>query len=237
MGTWPSASVFGRLAIVGSTCILLACGVGAPEEDATAGPATPGAAGAAPDRRTHHALVHHAGEGRTYLIGGSTRRGEGYHYFDDMWFWNGTDWTEVSPLPFPRSSHGVVYHAERDSLILFGGGFARAVRAEGVLWEWRRGEWNALGGDSRAGTDTKGNRIVLFGGGGPDGDLGDTWTWDGQRWDEVSTEGPSARMGVKLASSEAGVVLFGGREATSAGFQDHGDTWELQKRSWIRRHD
>ena len=341
LGTWPSASVFGRLAIVGSTCILLACGVGAPGEDATAGPSTPGAAGAAPDRRTHHALVHHAGEGRTYLIGGSTRRGEGYHYFDDVWFWNGTDWTEVSPLPFPRSSHGVVYHAQRDSLILFGGGFARAVRAEGVLWEWRRGEWNALGGDSRAGrsepgmcydhgrgrvvlfggwdaantyrgetwewagadlaevagagpdpraghaflfdpvrkrcllfggrgdkgylsdtwewngekwrqlavagpsarwfagsaTDTKGNRIVLFGGGGPDGDLGDTWTWDGQRWSEVSGDGPSPRMGVKLASAERGVVLFGGRQATSEGFQDHADTWELQKRSWVRRRD
>lgn len=38
-----------------------------------------------PAARAHHELVYHAGEGRAYLIGGSTRQGDGsYEYFDDV---------------------------------------------------------------------------------------------------------------------------------------------------------
>lgn len=300
---------------------------------------------AVPDARAHHQLVYHAGDERTYLIGGSTRRDGGYHYFDDMWFWNGRGWTQVSSLPFPRSSHRVVYHARRNSLILFGGGFAQAVRAEGILWEWRRGEWKAIGGNVRAGTaepemcydakrgrmvmfggwdaanayrgdtwesavedlvrlestgptpraghaflydpvrercllfggqgadgyladtwqwdgaswerlevagpsprwffgsatDPQHGRIVIFGGRGPGhgrdgaGDLGDTWAWDGKGWEQIGITGPSARSGVRLAFTGRGILLFGGRAEMRKEFEDRGDTWELQGRTWVQR--
>ncbi len=302
-----------------------------------------------PDPRAHHQLVHHPGEGRTYLIGGSTRRGDGHHYFDDMWFWDGANWTEAAALPFPRSSHRVVYHPQRNSLILFGGGFAHAVRAEGIIWEWRAGDWRAIGGNFRAGTaepemcydrhrdrlvifggwdaanlfrgetwewqrtglvrvdsagpspraghaflydavrqrcllfggrgpdgfladtwqwdgsswhelevagptarwfsgsttDLTGRRIVIFGGRGPHapvrgrdatGDLGDTWAWDGQRWEQLGPEGPPPRSSAQLAFTGRSILLFGGREERVGGFQDRNDLWELRGRSWIQRH-
>jgi Kelch motif/Galactose oxidase, central domain len=305
----------------------------------------PGSGQPVPDPRAHHELVYHEGDHRVYLIGGSTRRGAGHHYFDDMWFWNGAFWTQAASLPFPRSSHRVVYHAGRNSLILFGGGFGAAVRAEGVLWEWRAGVWRAIGGSAQAGAsepemcyDRHRDRIVLFGGWdaanryrgetwewsgedflrvdstgpapraghalvfdpirqrcllfggqgaegyladtwqwdgtawhrldvtgpsarwffgsaanpatggivifggrGPDapvrgrdgtGSFGDTWAWDGERWERLIAEGPRARMGAKLAFTGRSILLFGGREETPAGWSDLDDTWELRDGSW-----
>ena len=302
-----------------------------------------------PEARAHHQVVYHAGDTLTYLIGGSTRRGEGHHYFDDIWYWDGQAWTQTEGLPFPRSSHRVIYHAQRNSLILFGGGFAQAVRAEGVVWEWRAGAWKAIGGNSSAGADepemcydrkrqrvvifggwdTGGNfrgdtwewssaglapvdtagpgpraghaflydpvrercllfggqgpggyhadtwewdgvrwrqlevrgpparwffgsatdltngRIIIFGGRGPGapvpgrdgaGDFGDTWAWDGQRWEQLHIIGPPPRSGGKLAFTGRSIVLFGGRQERPDAFHDRNDLWELQGRSWIQRH-
>jgi hypothetical protein len=318
-------------------------------EIARASAQEPARAQAVPEARAHHQLVYHAGDTRTYLIGGSTRRGEGHHYFDDMWYWDGKAWTQTEGLPFPRSSHRVIYHAQRNSLILFGGGFAQAVRAEGVIWEWRAGAWKAIGGNFRAGadepemcydrkrqrvvifggwdrggnfrgdtwewgseglapvdsagpgpraghaflydpvrercllfggqgpggyhadtwewdgvrwrqlevsgpsarwffgsaTDLTNGRIIVFGGRGPDapaqgrdaaGDFGDTWAWDGQRWEQLQITGPPPRSGAKLAFTGDSIVLFGGREERADAFHDRNDLWELQGRSWIQRH-
>lgn len=303
---------------------------------------------AAPDARAHHQLVYHAGDARTYLIGGSTRREGGYHYFDDVWYWEGAAWTQAAPLPFPRSSHRVVYHAQRNSLILFGGGFADALRAEGIIWESGPAGWKAVAGNFRAAAsepglcydhrrervvifggwdadaaysgdtwewagadlvqvdsagptpraghaflydpvrercllfggrgadgyladtwewdgegwhrleatgpsprwffgaaaDLESRRIVIFGGRGPPApvggrdasrDLGDTWIWDGERWELLDTEGPPARSGAQLASTGHSVLLFGGREDQPGGFRDRNDLWELRGRSWVRR--
>lgn len=323
-----------RTAIITALAVLLSHGAAWPQ--------------AVPDARGHTQLVYHAGDGRTYLIGGSTRRGDGYHYYDDMWSWDGDNWNEVAALPFPRSSHRVVYHPQRNSLVLFGGGFAQAVRAEGIIWEWRAGDWSAVDGNFRAGagepemcydrlrdrlvifggwdaanalrretwewqpaglvrvdsvgpgpraghaflydpvretcllfggqgpdgyhadtwewdgsrwhhldvpgpparwfsgsaTDPAHGRIVIFGGRGPGapvrgrdaaGDFGDTWVWDGQRWEELQISGPPPRSGGQLAFTGRGVLLFGGREERPDAFHDRNDLWELQGRSWVRR--
>lgn len=302
-----------------------------------------------PGARAHHQLVYHAGARLTYLIGGSTRHDAGYHYFDDVWSWDGSRWRLVDTLPFPRSSHRVIYHPQRNSLILFGGGFANAVRADGILWEWSGTNWKAVDGNHRAGAaepgvcydsgrgrlvafggwdgannfrgdtwewrpnglvqvDTSGPgpraghafvydpvrrscllfggrgpngfyadtweyngitwselrvqgpprrwfagatadptnaRIVLFGGRGPDapvigrdasGDYGDTWIWDGLRWQQLTETGPPPRSGGQLAVAGNNVVLFGGREEKSDAFHDRNDLWELRGRTWVHRH-
>lgn len=309
----------------------------------------PGWGQVVPDERAHHQLVYHDADARTYLIAGSTRRGDGYHYFDDMWYWDGAGWVQASALPFPRSSHRVVYHAQRNSLILFGGGFAQAIRAEGVVWEWQRGAWKAIGGNHRAAasepemcydrrrerivifggwdstanfrgetwewregglvkvdsmgptaraghaflydpvrrrcllfggqgaegyhadtwdwdgvswhqldvsgpparwffgsaTDSANGRIVIFGGRGPEapvrdrdaaGDFGDTWAWNGRRWEQLPISGPPPRSSAQLAFTGRSIVLFGGRQERPQGFGDLNDTWELRERSWVRVH-
>lgn len=195
----------------------------------------------APGGRAHHQLVHHAGESRTYLIGGSTRRGDGHHYFDEVWIWDAGSWTPAPPLPFPRSSHRVVYHEGRGSLILFGGGFARALRAGGVLWELGDGGWRAVGGNDRAATtepeicyDRHRDRVVLFGGWNRDGDYrGETWEWDGKELSPVeTTDAPEPRAGHTLVFDPAGerCLLFGGRG--EEGYL--ADTWGWDGARWQR---
>lgn len=193
-----------------------------------------------PDPRAHHQVVYHAGEERVYLIGGSTRRGDGYHYFDDMWSWDGKDWVAVSTLPFPRSSHRVVYHAARNSLILFGGGFARAVRAEGVLWEWKNGEWKAVGGNLQAGLsepgmcyDRRRERVVIFGGWDATSKYrGETWEWAGEEFANVDSTGPSPRAGHAFLYDPVRqrCLMFGGRN--DEGYLD--DTWAWDGSMWQR---
>jgi hypothetical protein len=172
------------------------------------------------------------------LIGGSTRQGDGYHYFDDMWYLEGAEWIRVGSLPFPRSSHRVVYHEQRESLILFGGGFAQAVRAEGIIWEWREGLWKAIDGNLRAGTaepevcyDRKRNRMVVFGGWDDASDFrGDTWEWLEPGLVQVDSTGPSARAGHVFAYDPVRqtCVLFGGQ-----GVEGYlADTWEWDGRTW-----
>ena len=300
-----------------------------------------------PGQRAHHQLVYHPVNNVIYLIGGSTRIKDRYHYFTDIWSWRDNNWAPSPPLPFPRSSHRVVYHKERNSLILVGGGFQRAVKAEGVVWEWKNNEWRAVGGNFQAGRDEPGmcydekrdrivlfggwdgasnfrgdtwewdgrelslvdttgpgpraghaflydpvrqqclvfggrgkegfftdtwtwdgtswekldvpspparwifgaaadpvhGRIVIFGGRGPDaplrgrdetGDLGDTWMWDGEVWEQLNTEGPSPRMNAAMAFDGQNILLFGGRYETPDGFLDLNDTWILQGKEWKR---
>lgn len=102
--------------------------------------------GNAPESRAHHQLVYHAGEGRAYLIGGSTPGEDGYRYFDDIWYRDGDGWQPAGSLPFPRSSHRVVHHAGRDTLVLFGG---RSRTDEGFrdhhdTWVLRENTWQSL---------------------------------------------------------------------------------------------
>lgn len=133
----------------------------------------------------------------------------------------------------------MVYHKNRNSLILFGGGFQRAVKAEGVFWEWKNNnEWRAVGGNLRAGRDEpamcydqKRSRVVLHGGWDRDLNLrGETWEWDGRDLVRVDTTGPGPRAGHAMFYDAVGerCILFGGRGP--AGFLN--DTWAWNGSSW-----
>ncbi|MEM6730397.1 MAG: kelch repeat-containing protein, partial [Myxococcota bacterium] len=75
--------------------------------------------------------------------------------------------------------------------------------------------------------------VLLFGGKGPDGLLGDSWIFDGSSWRAVCTDGctsPTPRRGATLTTDPLnGVVwLFGG-------FTDEGDTnelWRFSNERW-----
>lgn len=197
-----------------------------------------------PDVRAHHALVYHPGEKLTYLIGGSTRVEGGYHYYNDVWIWDGSNWNRDSgaELPFPRSSQRVVYHSNRNSLIMFGGGFQVATKAEGVFWEYnpsiKGNKWEAIGGDFRAGKDEPGvcydksrDKVVIFGGWDQSVNYTeDTWEWDGVSFAQVDTAGPAPRAGHMFVydSVRESCLLFGGRGPD--GFWD--DTWEWDGEQW-----
>jgi hypothetical protein len=132
---------------------------------------------------------------------------------------------------------------------LFGGRGPQGYH--GDTWEWDGSNWRQLevnGPSPRwffgAATDLGSKRIVIFGGRGPaapvlgrdaTGDLGDTWTWDGERWAALHIEGPPARSGAQLALTGNSMILFGGRVEQPDGFHDRNDLWELRGWSWVRR--
>jgi hypothetical protein len=66
------------------------------------------------------------------------------------------------------------------------------------------------------------------------GPLGDTWTWSGSVWQQLSGPGPSARFSGAMAydSAHGSVILYGG----SALLATFGDTWSFDGKSWQQLH-
>lgn len=88
--------------------------------------------------------------------------------------------------------------------------------------------------DAATAFDAADGTVVLFGGQGATGPLGDTWTWDGTTWTQHSAgERPPARAGAAMVFDAATgtAVLFGG-EGPSAPLADtwtwNGSTWTLR---------
>jgi hypothetical protein len=72
-------------------------------------------------------------------------------------------------------------------------------------------------------------KIVLFGGWDGGEEFEDTWEWDGQKWNIISSSGPGPRIshGMTYDNSRKKVVLFGGRNSELLG-----DTWEWDGSNW-----
>ncbi|HKY04625.1 MAG TPA: hypothetical protein VJQ56_07030 [Blastocatellia bacterium] len=148
--------------------------------------------------------------------------------------------------PEARNKAAIVYDAERERVVMFGGatglGPSRAVT--GDTWEWDGRAWSKVsdaGPQPRAAHamayDSHRKKIVMFGGEGPGGVLGDTWEWNGRNWTQVARSGPPARAGHRLEYDRLRkrAVLFGGtsrfgRDANPA----FNDTWEWDGRAWSR---
>lgn len=87
--------------------------------------------------------------------------------------------------------------------------------------------------------------VVLFGGMGPHGPLGDTWEFHDGSWTNVTpivpngTNTPSPRYGATMAydSSDGYVVLFGGASAAFSGSNDPllNDTWTFLHGVWTQQ--
>ncbi|MCI4328240.1 MAG: hypothetical protein L3J86_01535 [Thermoplasmata archaeon] len=85
--------------------------------------------------------------------------------------------------------------------------------------------------------------VLLFGGDGPNGFLGDTWQFSHDRWSRIVTaHAPSARWGASLAwdTADGYAVLFGGlAESTlpngSVSYTLENDTWTYAHGDWANR--
>lgn len=78
--------------------------------------------------------------------------------------------------------------------------------------------------------------VLLFGGVGaaPQGDLNDTWKWDGTGWNNLHpANAPEARNTASIASSPNQVVLFGGVTKNGGAA---GDTWTWDGKNWLQQH-
>jgi hypothetical protein len=95
-------------------------------------------------------------------------------------------------------------------VVLFGGYYTGAPSGvRGDMWTFDGTTWSQVtptsAPDPRAygSAATLGSKVVLFGGYGKSSSgykvFGDTWTWDGTSWSQVSTSGPSARIDAAMA--------------------------------------
>lgn len=199
--------------------------------------------GTPPIRRTVHLMAYDPDTQRVLLVGGQP--GNSSVPLGDIWAWDGTSWTELTPangpaLP-PRKNFGLAYDTARKRLVVFGGiygGLQVTPKYMNDTWEWDGQTWTdktpASGSPSpRAGHgmayDPARKRVVVFGG-GASGPLDDTWEWDGQKWEQKATTGqPAARYNTRMVYDEVAqnVVLFGGQAGAN-----FGDLWAWDGTTW-----
>lgn len=148
-------------------------------------------------------------------------------FFNDVWVWDGTDWTEIqSDLP-EMSGHAMVSIPTTKEIISI-------QTANYGTWSWNDKTWTKLEienpphrSEGKAAYDENRHWVVFFGGLAKNGSLNDTWIFNDQKWLKLSLSStPSARFGHILFydPTSARIILFGGIGDNNTRF---GDTWEL----------
>lgn len=158
-----------------------------------------------------------------FLIFGGWGGAPGNPVFDDMWAWDGTNWSNITPgvRPPARLRGQMVYDAARSRVVLFGGIGAFPFPFLGDTWEFDGTTWQQIAvpgpfmrADFGMAYDPVRERVVLFGGrqGGPE--FGDTWEYDGTQWIMMPQVGPQPepRANAQMAWDPAlqRIVLTGG---------------------------
>jgi hypothetical protein len=139
---------------------------------------------AAPSPRLGVAMAYDSARQVTVLFGGTNCSSTcpTVSEYGDTWEWNGTTWTQRSPVlsPSGRDSSGMTFDSLRNRTLLYGG-----YGASGDTWEWDGTNWTQVTPlpsppyrfyvpmvfDSARG------RGVIYGGSIGASDLGDTWEY------------------------------------------------------------
>jgi hypothetical protein len=153
------------------------------------------------------------------------------------------EWTQV-PCSGPSARRGLAlaYDEARGVTVLFGGEDETALSGE--TWEFDGSVWSLVATTGPAPRrqhvlvyDAVRHVVVLFGGygaGGESAPYGDTWTWNGSQWTDMTPVlSPSARYytGAAFDAQHSVIVLFSGVHA--GGSAD--DTWEWDGTTWVQR--
>jgi hypothetical protein len=148
------------------------------------------------------------------------------HALNDTWTWNGSSWTQASPVtrPSARVLPSMAYDPAQGGIVLFGGIAPSAFLSD--TWTWNGTTWTQLSpatspparvGASMAYDQATGQDVLfggLDGGTGSNGAIfGDTWAWDGSTWSQVPTANSPPQRSVAVMAYDGAtgqVVLFSG---------------------------
>jgi len=194
-----------------------------------------------PRWRNFGSIAYNSNRDTLILYGGLTSEQD----YADTWEWNGKICTRFTVEgPGTREGAGMTYDSSRDRVVLFGG--AQNGKMINDTWEWDGTSWTNIsseGPDARFPAGFTYNplekQVLLFGGHAFDGQsfttYGDTWTWNGASWTQVSATGPSARDGARtvFVSTIGQVLLFGGAEI-AGNVTNLNDTWVWDGTQWKR---
>lgn len=196
-----------------------------------------------PPTMTAHSLAYDSDRAVTVLVGLPANATQ-----LEVWEWDGSTWLRrTESAPPARRYAGLTYDPDRHVTLLFGG-FDPQGGPLGDAWSWNGIEWVLLSeiGPSPRGMaplafDIERRRVLLFGGSYCVGSycegFGDTWSWDGQAWTQLTGNGPQPRAMHATAydSSRRNLVCYGG--ASAAGF-NYGmlrdETWGLSLNGWSK---
>jgi len=98
-----------------------------------------------PLRRYYHALAYDTKRKVTILFGGiASLDGANVNFPTDTWAWDGTGWRQVATTgPSGRYRPKMVYDAQREVVVLFGGEHAADLHTELTdVWEWNGSQWS-----------------------------------------------------------------------------------------------
>lgn len=183
-----------------------------------------------PSPRQSHRIVFNSDTGDIFLFGGSNAAGQS---LNDTWIFNKGKWTklDMQDAPSPRLQHTLAYDQDRKKIILFGG-FNRTEAGKiiyGDTWEWSATQgWRLKGKNEEMARDHHAmvydleSKTTLLFGGYNQGYLGDTWSWNGEKWILRTTDGPSraGKPGLMYNNLEKCVVLFGGGDKNNMHLMD-----------------
>ena len=197
-----------------------------------------------PNARYSAAATWDAAREVLLLHGGTNGQSQG-GLFGDLWSWDGTSWTVLTPTPGNHHEHAFVYDPVRQvSVLIYGRTNTTGLSLQAVR-EWDGTSWSDQStGDGTSASNVIGrvrfaaawdpgrDEVMVFG--GQRGSLvnNDQWTWNGARWSQVfPATRPAARHGAAMAfDPDLGqVLLFGGQDGTGAVL---GDTWAWNGASW-----
>jgi predicted Zn-dependent protease with MMP-like domain len=145
---------------------------------------------ASPSARSGASMAYDAALGEVILFGGFDEYG---NELNDTWAWTGSNWTQLSPSGSPtgRDSAGMDYDPLLGQVVLFGGELGPPNFTNlGDTWvltgnspsnlTWTQQTYStspAARATNPMVYDAAEGQMVMFGGYGNSGQLGDTWTW------------------------------------------------------------
>ena len=94
-----------------------------------------------PPARGDFAMAYDAARDRVLIFGGTSESyGHAISDLGDMWAWDGTDWTQLTPTTLPAARHGcrMAYDAANQRVVLFGGSTTNDT------WVWDGTNWTQL---------------------------------------------------------------------------------------------
>lgn len=163
----------------------------------------------------------------------------------ETWRYDGRNWARflgVTNSPNFRQNYASAFDFNRGVLVLFGGSDTTGLFLD--TWEFDGTEWRQIATPGPSGRndptmayDATTGRVVLFGGrSATQQPLGDTWTWNGVVWTQVTpatspTPRHSAAAQYDVARGE--VVLFGGANGLPG--TRFSDTWIWSGGNWTLR--
>jgi hypothetical protein len=190
-----------------------------------------------PSPREGAAMAYDSISSRTLLFGGRSIQGNLITYKNDLWSWDGTNWTELvhTNRPSARAFHKIVFDSSRNRLVLFGGGISGGKL--GDTWEWGGSSWTRVsttGPSSRQDFgmvyDSYNSKTVLYGGEDSTGaSKDDVWSWNGTSWSQVTPTGAGGAgrrklHGMVFCPDRNQSLVFGGFNPNSPNTY-YRDTW------------